>query len=229
MNENFDFITTLQYRVKALTSQLRAFESGEKYLKMKSEFMALLKAKDREIKRLENELYEARIQAIQIRQNYQEVIEDLENENEKQQKKSNSLINKLKEKILRLERIIDETKNRLSEKVKELYQVKTELEEEKDKNQKLKAQINRDYENSSIPSSLKINKKKIENGREKTGRKPGAQLAHKGHPRKKQEPTNKTLIPPPEEYLNNPHFKPTGKTVTKQLIDIRLKIIVNEF
>jgi hypothetical protein len=51
--------------------------------------------------------------------------------------------------------------------------VKTELEEQKGTNRKLKAQINRDYENSSIPSSQKPNP--ITNNREKTGRKPGGQ------------------------------------------------------
>ena len=42
----------------------------------------------------------------------------------------------------------------------------------KTKVQKLTAQINRNYENSSIPSSKSIARKKISNSREKTGRKP---------------------------------------------------------
>ncbi|MCL2153093.1 MAG: hypothetical protein FWH57_09085 [Oscillospiraceae bacterium] len=36
----------------------------------------------------------------------------------------------------------------------ELYEVKTKLEDERGRNRKLTAQINRDHETSSIPSSI---------------------------------------------------------------------------
>lgn len=64
------------------------------------------------------------------------------------------------------------------------YAAESALEEEKGKNQKLRAQLNRDHENSSIPSSKLLRPKKVANSREKTGRKPGAQPGHKGHCRK---------------------------------------------
>ena len=53
----------------------------------------------------------------------------------------------------------------------EIYDLKTKLEEEQGKKQQLLAQINRNYENSSIPSSKKENRKKIANSREKTDKK----------------------------------------------------------
>lgn len=63
------------------------------------------------------------------------------------------------------------------DKVKELclqfYKTVARLEEEQGKNLKLRAQINRVHENSSIPSSKVLRRKKITNSREKTGRKPG--------------------------------------------------------
>ena len=65
------------------------------------------------------------------------------------------------------------------------YETAAELEEERGKNLKLRAQINRDYKNSSIPSSKSIKRKKIANSREKTGRKPGGQPGHPGHRKKK--------------------------------------------
>ena len=73
---------------------------------------------------------------------------------------------------------------------RELYEVKTELEEEKGKNLKLTAQINRDYENSSKPSSQSPNHKKISNSREKSGRRPGGHLGHKGHAGIKDTPVD---------------------------------------
>ena len=39
---------------------------------------------------------------------------------------------------------------------------------------KLTAQVNHNYENSSLPSSKCIDRKKITNNREKSGKKPGA-------------------------------------------------------
>ena len=53
---------------------------------------------------------------------------------------------------------------------------------QKDRIKKLTAQINKDFENSSLPSSLQgPRKKKIPNSRVRTGRKPGGQPGHKGH------------------------------------------------
>ena len=104
------------------------------------------------------------------------------------------------------------------------------MEEEKGKNLKLSAQINRDYENSSLSSSKSIKNKKISNNREKTGKKPGGQPGHNGHCRKKQIPTTAPiLLPPPQEVSDNPDFKKTAKTIVKQQIGIRLLLDVREY
>lgn len=111
-----------------------------------------------------------------------------------------------------------------------IYELETALEEEKGKNLKLRAQINRDYENSSIPSSKTLRHKKISNGREKSGRRPGAQPGHPGHGRKKQIPTTEpVLLPPPREVLEDSDFKKTLKTIVKQLINIRTILEVTEY
>ena len=118
------------------------------------------------------------------------------------------------------------------DKVKELqhqfYETAVRLEEEQGKNLKLRAQINRDYENSSIPSSKTLRKKKITNSREKTGRKPGGQPGHKGHCRKKQEPTRPAiLLPPPENSPGRQFFLKDIKTIIKQRVGIRMLLDVN--
>lgn len=95
---------------------------------------------------------------------------------------------------------------------------------------KLKRQINRDYENSSLPSSDKPNHKKIKNSREKTDRKPGAQSGHKAQPRRKLKATEPVhIIPVPEEILNNPDYYLTGKIITKQVVDVEIKVKVTEY
>ena len=229
MNNNFEYITNLQYKVKSLTAQVEAFESGEKYLVMYSEFKTKLSAKDQEITKLKQELADAHIQTITVRKNWMQVFEDMENEHKKELQKKDSKIKKLEKRALNAEIMLDSAKDNLKEKNIELYRVMTELEEEKGKNQKLKAQINRDYENSSISSSLKPNHKKIPNNREKTDKKPGGQPGHKGHSRKKHLPTNQIHIPASEKYTNNSNFKPTGKTIVKQMVNLKISVTVDEY
>ena len=58
----------------------------------------------------------------------------------------------------------------------------------------------------------------------------GARPGHEGHRRKRQEPTlPPVLLDPPQEVLEDPDFKKTGKTLVKQLINIRLVLEVQEY
>jgi len=229
MYSHFDYTADLQYKVKVLTSRVKAFESGEKYKKMREEFRKQLSSKDVKIRKLKTELADANSRTITVRKNWQQVIEDLEKEHEKELNEKDREIKKFKDKLLKTQIMLDAEKDKLRDKINELYQVKTELEDENGKVLKLKAQINRDYENSSISSSLKPNRKKITNNREKTGRKPGGQSGHKGHVRKKQIPTNVIFIPAPEEYTDSLKYKPTGRIISKQKIGIRIALTVDEY
>lgn len=75
------------------------------------------------------------------------------------------------------------------------------LKEAQDIISKLKAQMNRDHENSSLPSSVKPFHKKIKNSRVSSGRKPGAQSGHAGHKRPHMEPTLPIIELPPDPAL----------------------------
>jgi len=229
MNANFEYITNLQYKVKSLSASVQAFESGEKYTSMKAEYRAHLSAKDREIRELKSELEDAHRQTVIQRHNWWQVFEDMEEEHAKTLEKKERETNQWKARAFKAEGQRDDLKASLQEKIQELYAVKTELEEEKGRNQKLTAQINRDHENSSIPSSQKPNRKKITNNREKTGKKPGGQPEHKGHPRNKHTPTKRIDILAPEKYANSPDYRLTGKFITKQLVDIQVRLVVNEY
>lgn len=95
---------------------------------------------------------------------------------------------------------------------------------------KQKAQMNRDYENSSIPSSQKPFHKKIKNSREITGKKPGAQVGHTGAKRPHMEPTVPVVeIMPSKEILSDRDYYPTGKYVTKQVVDLDISVSVTEY
>ena len=104
------------------------------------------------------------------------------------------------------------------------------LEEANETIKKLKAQMNRDHENSSIPSSQKPFHKKIKNSRVKTDRKPGAQKGHPGHKRPHMEPTVPVImLPPSQDILSNSDFYPTGKFISKQVADIDIHVSVTEY
>lgn len=229
IDANFEFLSNLQCKVKSLAAQVAGFKTGERYTQLQEAQKAQLSAKDREIRRLKAELADAHAQLVTMRHSWAQVFDDVEKEHRKELEKKDRQIKKLEGRALHAERQCDDFRAKLKGKAQELYQAKTELEEEQGRNQKLTAQINRDYENSAIPSSRNPNRKKIVNNREQTGKRPGGQPGHEGHTRKKLVPTNWIDIPAPEKYTNNPDYRRTGRIITKQVINIAVKVVVDEY
>ena len=227
-NAQFAYIENLQYKVKDLTAQVSAYKSGEKYQAITAFYDTLLATKDREIRKVKLELAEVRAQYVDVRNNWQEVIEDLESEHIKALAKKNRAIAALWRRIVKLEKENIELRQKSQKRIEKLYAALIELEDEKANVQKLKAQISRDYETSGIPSSMAANKKKITNNREKTDRKPGGQPGHPGHRRRQYEPTAKVKIPIPDK-LWHPDYKETGRTIKKQLVELQVNLLVTEW
>jgi len=228
-NSGHEWLQNLQYKVKSLGERLAAFESGEIYLRLRSGHRDQLAAKDREIKKLAKELAEANAALVTMRENWMQAFEDVEKEHAKALEAKARELKKAETRALEAERKLEDAKARALEKTRELYEAQSQLEEEKGKNQKLTAQVNRDYENSSTPSSMNPNRKKITNNREKSGKKPGGQPGHKPQPRRKQTPTEVIAIPVPEEYLNPAIYELTGKMIEKQMVDVHLSMTVRHF
>ena len=229
----------LLFRMKLLKDRVDAFESGEKYLRMKEEHRQAREADHRHMKRLEKEAADAHLEASRVRDKWFQTCLDVQKECEKKLKaKDRECKEKLKEKddeIARLKKLLSraEEKDRADhekwiEAVKEKYAAQTALAEADEKNAALIARINKDYSNSSKPSSQSPNHKKIQNSREKSGKKPGGQPGHVHHERKRRKPTHVVSIPAPEEYLENDNYKPTGRMVRKQVIGFRVVPVVTE-
>lgn len=230
MNRSFEYVSVLEYRLKAANDRIKAFESGERYTQQQAKHHQILRAQELQIKKLVAELTQAHRDIITIRNQWFEVFEDFQKTSDKKEATFIKEIQLLHEKLIKAEGQRDAALDKVTELRKELYEVKIELEDEKGKNIKLIAQINRDYENSSLSSSKSIKNKKIINSREKTGRKPGGQPGHNGHCRKKQVPTSAPiLLPPPQEVLEDPDFKKTSKTIIKQHISLRVELDVVEY
>lgn len=229
MPDAYDRITLL-CRLKAAQTRNKELESGERYVRLKELHQKECRGYGSRILELQKEAADAHKETIRVRNYWFQVLEDMLLEFEKMQKKTKQELQEMEKRVLKAEKQRDDALDKVKELQHQFYETAVRLEEEQGKNLKLRAQINRDYENSSIPSSKTLRKKKITNSREKTGRKPGGQPGHKGHCRKKQEPTRPAvLLPPPEIVLEDNSFKKTSKTIIKQRVGIRMLLDVTEY
>ena len=133
---------------------------------------------------------------------------------------------KLLETLTQKDEEIKQLQNALAESQKSIQNLQTQLDALNGELQKKTAQANRDYHNSSKPSSMDPNHPKIiNNSRTKTGKKPGAQEGH-AHAGRRILPTNRedVIVKPPEEVLNDTtgRYRLTDRTVVKQLQDIAI-------
>lgn len=230
MNDREYFLTTsLSCQLKAARQELSSFRSGEAYVKLRTDYEKIIRDQNLTIKKLQKERDDFSFSRKEITGQWMDVLGDVQKEYEKETRK-------LKKTIAELLDIVASLTNRnaeLDEKRKKLlhdyYETAARLEEAQGLIKKLTAQVSHNYENSSLPSSRCINRKKITNNREKTGRKPGAQPGHPHHPRKPMKPDKVVEIPTEEKFKNNPRYVPTGNTISRQTIGIRVIPVVTEY
>lgn len=222
-------ISDLLFNIKFLKDQVKDFQSGEKYLHMKEEYDKMLREEERRIRHLESELACAHAQIIDVRNKWSQTCEDVFKEKEKELARKDRELKRMEEKMFLAQRQRDEAEERLRQKNLELYDVMTQLDEAQGKILALQARINKDYTNSSKPSSMSPNHKTIHNGREKSGHKAGGQKGHIHHERRKHKPDRKVEIPAPDKYLEDDNYKPTGRYVRKQVISLRIIAYVTEY
>ena len=97
-------------------------------------------------------------------------------------------------------------------------------------NKKLEKKINTNFENSSLPSSALPFRKKVTNSRKPTGRKPGAQPGHRAHIARRLSPTREPVhLPAPDRFSSDLDIYPTGRSISKQLVDIQIHVKVQDF
>lgn len=230
MNDQQYFQTTsLAYQLKAAQRELSAFRSGEVYRKLRADYEKIIREQDIVIKKLRQERDEFSFSRKKITNQWMDVLEDVQKEHEKE-------TGKLKKVIAELVDLVASLKNRnaeLNEKRKQAlgnyYETASKLEDALGIIVKLTAQVNHNYENSSLPSSKCINRKKITNNREKTGRKPGAQPGHPHHPRKPMKPDKVVEIKTEEIFQDSSRYIPTGKIISRQVIGIRMIPVVTQY
>ena len=155
MPDTYDHIT-LMCRLKAAQRRNKELESGERYIQLEELHQKEYNVYEHKIEKLKKELADAHKETIRVRNYWFQVLEDMLLEFEAMQKKADQKLREMEKRALLAERQRDDALEKAKEFRLKFYETATQLEEEQGKNLKLHAQINRDYENSSIPSSKTI-------------------------------------------------------------------------
>lgn len=230
MSEVSERIWFLKFQISVLRRQVEAFRNGHKFQTLRNEYESVCKKKDYEIRRLTKELADAHAQIVTVRKNWSEIFDDLSRETDRKVAAEQKKTAEMEERALRAERQRDEALDKAKEWRTKYYEQSAKLEEAEGLIKKLTAQVNKDFQNSSIPSSQQgPSRKKIPNSREKTERKVGGQPGHKGHRLTQRTPTIKHRLPDPEEYVKDPEYYKTGETVKRQKIILNVSVEVVEY
>ena len=154
MPDTYDYITLL-CRLKAAQTRIKELESGERYIHLQELHQKEYMAYERKLRRLTQDLAAAHRETIRVRNYWFQVLEDMQRELEQAKRKAEQELKKMEKRALDAEKQRDDALDKAKEIRLQYYETAAELEEERGKNLKLRAQINRDYENSAIRSNGK--------------------------------------------------------------------------
>ena len=200
----YDILRGENYR---LSRKLDHYESGKA-------FETLQRKHDEELRSLKYKLQRSEAAYAVLSENNRRNVDEIGRLRDVIAEKDSELDGLVKE----YEGMLDEYKNLIDE-------LRKQIEDMEGKMKKMSAQLNRDYTNSSVPSSKEENHKKIANSRVRSGKKPGAQCGHKPSFRKMMEPTEPVIHLVPIEAAENPEeWEELTMKRVRQVIDTRMTV-----
>lgn len=231
---NYDNFTCLEYRVRHQEKRIRELESGEAFAKMKKGQEHTRKYYEGKISKLRRELECSHEEAVRSREKWFEVFQDMQDECGKRLSETARQLGRTEQRVRELEQENAALKAKLRKSMDDIVDTRAQVQDEKEKNQKLQAQIRQNYQNSSVPSSKDPFRTKVPNNRERTGRRPGGQPGHEGHRRRSAglEPNRRVFLPAPEEIEANPdYYRRSGAhaEVHKLVVGIRIGLDVTDY
>ena len=229
-DEASDYIWLLKIKNKTLENRVKSFENGHAYQLLLDYVNHVTRKKDAEIRKAKREAASFCNENISMRRAWNQIFEGQEKEHKSEVRALKAEILRLKQRITDVEVQRDTAKDSETEWRRKYYSLAAEIEELKGQNQKLTVQVNKDFQNSSIPSSLQgAGRKKIPNSREKTERSRGGQKGHEGHRLTQRKATETHRIPDPKEYTENPDYYKTTEVVKRQKIVLSFDIKIVEY
>lgn len=230
MSASSEYIWYLKFRISVLQRQVDSYRNGYAFQSLRDDYESVCRKKDHEIRELKKELADAHLQIVTVRKNWSEVFDDLSRETDCRIAEAERKYKALEDRVLRAEHQRDEALDKATEWRTKYYELSGELEAAQGTVEKLTAQVNKDFQNSSIPSSQQgPGRKKIPNTREQSGRKVGGQPGHEGHRLTQRKPTIKHRLPDPEKYTKDPNYYKTGEKVKRQKIVFSVNVEVVEY
>lgn len=227
---DFTNVSALQLKVRAQAGRIEELESGAAFAAEAELRKSLQREYESQVRHLKREVADlGRLNAKMIR-GWWDTCEHVRREGEEAVASAMRTAKAQEGRALRAERRRDELAAEVTELNGRVRQLEDENEELRGMVAKLTAQVNRDFENSSIPSSKQVaRKKRVPNTREATGRKAGAQPGHPHHPRRAPKPTRVVELADPEGWEGDPDLYRTGDVVRKLVVSARVAVEVTEY
>ena len=219
-------VYTLESIIRGKDREIRDLKSGATYVSLQRQMAKDRRHHEAREKRLETTIKRERKAHERQVKGWMEAMEALCAERDTEAARR---AGKLEARALKAERRVDELKDELTELKRDIAERDARIAELEGLVAKLEAQLRRDFENSSVPSSKQgLNRRRIPNTREPTGRRRGAQTGHPHHPRKRPEPDRVVDLGLPEEACEGELYL-TGEVVRKSLVSARIVVDTTEY
>ena len=231
---DFRQASALRLKVRGLERRVAELESGEAYAALEESRRRLIREYEAKVKALGREVAQRdrdyRRQLKEWFDTFEGAGKETEKEHRREMRLQRLATKAQEERALRAERAADALRDEVAGLRGVIRGLEAEIEELKGLNTKLTAQVNKDFTNSSIPSSKQGGgRKKIPNTRERSGKSPGAQPGHEHHPRKSPEADRTVVLDPPAEWAGDPDMYPTDEWVSKKVVEVRLVVETTEY
>ena len=231
----FEQNMAMRCELKALRQIIDEFRSGERYLKLQEDNRRVMRGYIKRIKSLENELADAHSHAVTIRDIWTEECEKVWRDHLYEMSKKDETIRQLEDKIWENQRIFDEKITTMTlDYEDQLYEKECIINELKNKLAHYEALLGRDSTNTGMPTSQTPpgKKKRVPNGRVKTGLPKGGQPGHEKHSLEAPDETEVTEVIDHFDEVegfccpdcDSERYVLTGETEVKYEYDVRIVV-----